>query len=169
MLTPQEVRDTPITQLRHHPKNPRKGDVGAIAGSIRTNGFYGTIVAQQSTGFVLAGNHRLMAAKEEGLESLPVAWVDVDDAAALRILAADNRTSDLGAYDERLLADLLSEVSNGGGIEGTGYVEADLDRLIASLVPPEVEPATEADQGRLDEVEKCVCPECGHEFGPPKK
>lgn len=169
-LLDQTVRDTPVSELKHHPKNPRKGDVGAIVGSIEANGFYGTVVAQVGTGYVLAGNHRLAAAKEAGLDTLPVAWVKCDAATARRILAADNRTSDLGTYDDRMLADLLSEVSNESSLEGTGYADDDLEKLIASLVPPNFEPGSEdsAPPSALAGKRVCVCPECGREFTPEK-
>lgn len=55
-----------LDRLATHPENPRQGDVAAIAASIETNGFYGAVVAQKSSGHVLAGNHRLLAARERG-------------------------------------------------------------------------------------------------------
>ena len=132
-LAPQKIETVPIGTLKHHPKNPRKGDVKSITESIEHNGFYGVVVAQKSTGYVLAGNHRMMAAKAAGLDSLPVAYVDVDDATALKILLADNRTNDLATYDNKELAELLADVSNTIGLDGTGFDEAFLDGLITSM------------------------------------
>ena len=132
-LAPQKIETVPIGTLKHHPKNPRKGDVKSITESIEHNGFYGVVVAQKSTGYVLAGNHRMMAAKAAGLDSLPVAYVDVDDATALKILLADNRTNDLATYDNTELAELLADVSNTIGLDGTGFDEAFLDGLIGEL------------------------------------
>jgi len=132
-LAPQKIETVPIRTLKHHPKNPRKGDVKSITESIEHNGFYGVVVAQKSTGYVLAGNHRMMAAKAAGLDSLPVAYVDVDDATALKILLADNRTNDLATYDNKELAELLADVSNTIGLDGTGFDEAFLDGLIGEL------------------------------------
>ena len=132
-LAPQKIETVPIGTLKHHPKNPRKGDVKSITESIEHNGFYGVVVAQKSTGYVLAGNHRMMAAKAAGLDSLPVAYVDVDDATALKILLADNRTNDLATYDNKELAELLADVSNTIGLDGTGFDEAFLDGLIGEL------------------------------------
>lgn len=132
-LAPQKIETVPIRTLKHHPKNPRKGDVKSITESIEHNGFYGVVVAQKSTGYVLAGNHRMMAAKAAGLDSLPVAYVDVDDATALKILLADNRTNDLATYDNKELAELLADVSNTIGLDGTGFDEAFLDGLITSM------------------------------------
>jgi hypothetical protein len=52
-----------VGELEPHPDNPREGNVDAIAESVEANGFSGAIVAQRSTGHVLAGNHRLLAAR----------------------------------------------------------------------------------------------------------
>ncbi|MGB1506011.1 MAG: DNA methyltransferase [Acidimicrobiales bacterium] len=127
------IRKTAVTELKPHPSNPRQGDVGAIIQSIEANGWYGTLVAQISTGHVLAGNHRLQAAIHCGLDRVPVHWVDVDDDTAHRILLADNRTTDLATYDEHALADLLVEMGKTGNLEGSGYDGDDLDDLLAEL------------------------------------
>ncbi len=127
------IRKTALTELVPHPSNPRQGDVGAIIQSIEANGWYGTLVAQISSGHVLAGNHRLQAAIHCGLDRVPVHWVDVDDDTAYRILLADNRTTDLATYDEHALADLLVEMGKTGNLDGTGYDGDDLDSLLTDL------------------------------------
>lgn len=116
-----------------HPDNPRRGDLDVIKMSIGQNGFYGELIVQKSTGYIVAGNHRYMAATELGYRQLPVNVIDVDDATAKRILLVDNRSSDLGTYDERSLADLLAQVRTDEGLTGTGYDEDDLDDLIATI------------------------------------
>lgn len=130
----EKMEQVSVEKLKLHPRNPRKGDLSALRQSVEVNGFYGTIVAQRSTGYILAGNHRYLAAKATGLKDVPVCWVDVDDVQALRILTADNRTSDLGGYDDARLAELLSEVQlQTGGLTGTGYDDADLSALLDDL------------------------------------
>jgi ParB-like chromosome segregation protein Spo0J len=106
----------------------------------------------------------MMAAKAAGLDSLPVAYVDVDDATALKILLADNRTNDLATYDNKELAELLADVSNTIGLDGTGFDEAFLDGLIGELSTPNFAPGTEDEQGQLDQKKPVTCPECGNEF-----
>lgn len=123
----------PVADLTPHPRNVNQGDLGAVYESILENGFYGALVAQRSTGYVLVGNHRLAAAKEAGLEKVPVVYVDVDDQRALKILLADNRTARLGMDDEAALAEVLKELAGGGGLAGTGYDGDDLDALIKRL------------------------------------
>jgi ParB-like chromosome segregation protein Spo0J len=83
---------------------------------------------------VLAGNHRLMAARAAGLSQIPVMWVDVDDDRARRILLVDNRSNDIAGYDEERLAALLSELAvSEQELVGTGYDEAFLVSLSNKL------------------------------------
>lgn len=126
----QDYELVPVDALKPHPRNPREGDTVAIAESIIHNGFYGAVVAQKSTGFILAGNHRLKAAVDTGASVVPVIWVDADDEQALRILLADNRTNDLAGYDEAALAEILKGLDS---LEGTGYDQAAVDALIEGL------------------------------------
>lgn len=122
-----------VDRLIVHPDNPNRGDLSAISTSIATNGFFGAVLARRSTREVLAGNWRLEAAKREGLNSLPVIWVDCTDSEARRILLADNRTRDLATYDEEALAQILTEARSAeGGLDGTGFNQSDLDELILS-------------------------------------
>lgn len=124
----------PLDRLTMHPANPRQGDVGAVCASIEAHGFFGALVVQRSTGHVLAGNHRLKAAKQLGMPEVPVTWVDVDDETATRILLADNRTSDLGTYDNDALAELLKGLAaTDKGLDGLGYDGDDLDALLGDL------------------------------------
>lgn len=119
-----------IDQLDTHPNNPRSGDVGAIHESMRVHGFYGTVIVQRSTGYVLAGNHRLLAARQAGMAEIPVTFVDVDDETALRILISDNRSSDLGSYDDSELLDILQQLdSTPQGLDGLGYDTDDLNDI----------------------------------------
>lgn len=125
----------PVADLRTYHKNPRQGDVAAIAASLRVNGQYRPIVVNVGThtgrpAEVLAGNHTLKAARDLGWENIAAVLVDVDDDQAARIVAADNRTADLGAYDERLLAELLGGLDD---LDGTGYTNDDLEKLITGL------------------------------------
>jgi DNA modification methylase len=134
MILSSQVVQVPTGDLKPHPKNPRKGNVGVIADSIRANGFYGAVVAQKSTGHILAGNHRWRAAQEAGMPDVPVLWVDVDDERALRILLADNRTSDVATNDPAVLAELLAGLPD---LTGTGYQPDDLKSLLDGISPPE--------------------------------
>lgn len=152
-----EYATVDLSELRQHPRNPRRGDVAAIRKSIRKNGWYGVIVAQKSTGNILAGNHRYLAAKREGAKSAPVVWVDVDDATALRILLVDNRANDLAEYDDDCLAELLDEINDEtGSLAGTGYDDRDLQKLLKELAADPEDDADDQTDELLDQWQVVV-------------
>jgi DNA modification methylase len=121
-----------VSDLKPYHRNPRIGHVAAIAESLEQNGQYRPIVVNRRTMEVLAGNHTLKAAKQLGWLTIAATFVDVDDAAAQRIVVADNRLSDIAHNDDRVLAALLQDLD---GLTGTGYSDADLAELIAGLAP----------------------------------
>lgn len=129
-----KVVHVPLEQLKAHPDNPRVGDVDAIAESIRVNGFYGAIYAQAGTDVILAGTHRWQAAGKVGMKTIPVIYLEVDDAQAKKILLADNRTSDRASYDKDPLARLLKDVMQDSDLVGTGWQATDLEKLIRESV-----------------------------------
>ncbi len=127
--------------------NPRKGDVEAIRTSIRANGFFGALVVRKSTREILVGNHRFRAGVAEGMTAFPVNLVDVDDEQARKILLADNRTGDLGTYDQAVLDALLRDIVTDAddavaALDGTGFSAAEVDALLAKSGGA-VDPTTE--------------------------
>jgi ParB-like chromosome segregation protein Spo0J len=129
----QSYESVKLSALSLHPDNPRQGDVGVIHESIKENGFYGALIVQKSSMRILAGNHRVQAAKAAGMTEVPAIVLDVDDATAQRILLVDNRSNDLASYDEAALAGLLLSMDD---LAGTGYTLDDLDALRAKLDEP---------------------------------
>ncbi len=147
----------PVESLINHPENPRRGDVEAVMASIQANGFYGALVVQRSSRHVLVGNHRLRAARRLEMPEVPVAWVDVDDDRARRILIADNRSSDLASWDDEALIALLQSM---GDLEGTLFDDDDLARLSAALAGPADFPDIDPDSLEI----QYRCPSCGYEW-----
>ena len=126
----------PINNVQPHPRNVRQGDVGVICQSLEAHGQYRPIVVHKSTNNILAGNHTWQAASALGWDKIACTFVDCDDEQALRILLADNRANDLASYDDSALAELLKELANGTGLEGTLFEPTDLDDLLAMLEAP---------------------------------
>lgn len=116
-----------ISKLKHHPDNPRIGDINAIAESLETHGQYRPVVANRQTSHIIAGNHTVKAARRLGWKNVNVQWVDVNEKTELAILLADNRLSDLATYDETLLIDLLQKMPD---LTGTGWTQDAIDELI---------------------------------------
>lgn len=121
----------PIDSVLEHPENPRRGDLKALKDSIKANGFYSVCLVQDSTGYMIAGNHRRKALLELGETRIPVIRQDMSDEDAKRILLGDNRTSDLAYYDDPSLLRLLESLD--GDYRGTGYDEASYQLLLQGL------------------------------------
>jgi hypothetical protein len=124
--------------LRPHPSNPKNGDIDAIAESLRVNQQYRPIVIAQD-GTILAGNHTYMATMSLGRDRIAAVRLPIspDSPEALRIMLADNRTADLGNYDDGVLAELLATLDGmESGLLGTGYDQDDLAKMLASLDEP---------------------------------
>lgn len=124
----------PISALRPLTGNPRRGNVEAVKKSLQQFGQRKPIVAKRD-GEVIAGNHTLQAITELGWPTVAVVYVDDDQATARAFALADNRTSDLGSYDDELLATMLQETLKGGLdlLTATGYQADDVERLLEQI------------------------------------
>jgi hypothetical protein len=149
-VTPETTSSVAPSALRIYGRNPRRGNVGAVAASLKAHGQYRPIVANIGTHTgrrfeVLAGNHTLKAFRQlaqrhpedERWNAILVHWVDVDEDQAARIVLADNRTAEKGRYDNKELASLLSDVSD--DLTGLGYTAEDLDALLSVPEPVTVD------------------------------
>lgn len=130
----------PIENLTPLDKNARRGDVDAVAKSYKVFGQRKPIVARKTkstkngkpTGMVIAGNHQLLAAKQLGWTEIAVVFTDDDAKTARAFALADNRTHDLGTYDNFLLADLLEELRVDPDLfEASGFTDKDLKTLLS--------------------------------------
>lgn len=124
-----------IQDLSYYYKNPRKGDIEAIAQSLKTHGQYKTICVNKGTKTgrpleILAGNHTIKAARTLGWETIQATIIDVDDEAAAKIVIADNRTSDLAENDPAILIDLIDSLTD---LDGTGWAETELEELAETI------------------------------------
>lgn len=149
MGTPVEWISAPIDSLTPHPQNYRKHpeeQLAHIRHSIEQHGFYrNVVVASDHT--ILAGHGVVEAARQLGLDEVPVRRLDIasDDARALQVLAGDNELPRLAKDDADVLAGLLSEIrdSDLADLLGTGYDDEDLNRLLLTtgtgLAPDDID------------------------------
>ena len=120
----------PVDKLQHLDGNPRVGNVEAVAKSYDKFGQRKPIVATKD-GTVISGNHQLAAAKQLGWDKIAVLFTDDDELTAKAFALADNRTSDLGTYDDDFLADMLGSVASDLELlEATSFDEKDLLALV---------------------------------------
>jgi hypothetical protein len=124
--------DLPLDELTPYPGNAKRGDVKQIRASLRRNGQYRSLVVRDIPNgplIVLAGNHTLQALAAEGHITARCEVITCDDNAARRINLADNRTAELGMYDQDALAELLEALDD---YEGSGYTQEDVDSLLGT-------------------------------------
>jgi hypothetical protein len=144
-----ETKQVPTDSLQGYYKNPRVGDIDAIAISLDQNGQYrpilvniGTLTGRENE--ILAGNHTWMAARRELTyrdgegnqcfkEAYPLiyaSFIDVDEDTAKKIVLADNKTADGGSYEESILAELFASLPD---VTGTGYTKDEVDDILSGL------------------------------------
>ena len=142
-----------IEELKPDPANPRrhtKKQIRQIADSIRTFGFNVPILIDRD-GKIVAGHGRWLACHLLGISEVPTLCLDHLSAAQARaFMIADNRLTEIGTWDDRLLAEQLQDLSVHGldfNIEVTGFEMGEIDLRIASLEEP-----PERDDDPADEV-----------------
>lgn len=155
MTTARRIRVTyePLSQLARQvrPINPKQHDLAALGESVAVSGFVTPLVLNESDRLLLEGHGRLAwllhardtgAPVPDGVRAgtagewlVPVVrGVHLAPDAARRFLIAANRTVELGGWDTEALVSLLQEIAGSeAGLGGTGFDEASLDELLASL------------------------------------
>jgi DNA modification methylase len=125
----------PIDSLHGLPGNPRRGDVDAVAASLSRFGQRKPIVVRKDDGTIIAGNHTWQAAKKLGWSEIAVAYVGDDDVTAQAYALADNRTAELGDYDDELLKQLIESVGSVDLdlLKDTGWSQDAVDELLTKI------------------------------------
>lgn len=150
-LTVIKTEQVALSSLNKYYKNPRIGDVEKVAESLNENGQFKPIVVNKGThtgrvNEILGGNHTYMAAKKLKWPTIFVAWIDVTEENATKIVLADNGTSDGSKYDDSILTELLSGLkTSGASLIGTTYTDDTLSRLIKDTKTDE--------RSRVDKIE----------------
>jgi len=126
----------PIDSLQGLPSNPRRGDVDAVAASLSRFGQRKPIVVRKDDGTIIAGNHTWQAAKKLGWSEIAVAYVGDDDVTAQAYALADNRTAELGSYDDQALKEMIAEIEafDVDLLRDTGWSENAVADLLTKLV-----------------------------------
>lgn len=118
--------------------NPRVGDIDAVAKSLDRFGQRKPIIVQRQSKEVIAGNHTLQAARRLGWTQIAVLWTDDDEATAKAFALADNRTAELGTYDDDALAAMIADVleADEALLEDASYTLDDLEALLGETAAP---------------------------------
>ena len=162
MKSNQEVvQQWPLDRLVEYAGNPRKNDmaVAQAAAAIKKFGFRVPILAK-SDGLIVDGHLRLKAARQLGLETVPVLLADdLSDAQIKAFRLSVNKIADLAEWDEELLAFELDGLRDlGFDMASIGFAPGELNDLIGT---PNTGP------GEFPVVDENIetehkCPKCGY-------
>src|SRR5437867_7200856 len=129
-----DVTEVAISELSKMaaPYNPRTisdHDLEALRRSLRFFGTVEPIVVNKRSRHIVGGHQRVKAAQAEGIENLPVYYVDLDDPSEKQLNLALNRIH--GEWDEEMLERLLAELKVGGAdLELTGFSDEEISALL---------------------------------------
>lgn len=115
-MKPMKIERVPVASLVFDPSNARKHDdknLQAIKGSLAKFGQQKPLVVTKDN-VVVAGNGTLAAAKELGWETIDVHRTPLKGAEAIAYALADNRTSELAAWDDEILKTQLESLTDDG-------------------------------------------------------
>lgn len=131
-----------LSFLKPHPRNARvhsRKQTAQIVASIRAFGFTNPILCD-AQGNIIAGHGRLLAAKEMGLDQVPVIILDgLTDAQKRALMLADNKLALNAAWDAELLklelADLaMPDLDIDLGL--TGFSAGEIDVILTESQDP---------------------------------
>jgi ParB-like chromosome segregation protein Spo0J len=155
-----------VADLVPYARNSRThsdAQVAQIAASIREFGFTNPVLVDGANG-VIAGHGRILAARKLGMDTVPVIELaHLSEAQKRAYVIADNKLALNAGWDDEMLRAEFEELGDAGfDLALTGFDGAE----IAALQVPDFAPATEDEQGKLDELEPkwIACPHCGKEF-----
>jgi DNA modification methylase len=120
----------PLDKLVPSPRNARThtdAQVAEIAGSIRAFGFANPILVSEE-GDVIAGHGRLAAARQLGLQTVPVIKIGgLSEIERRQLVLADNRIALNAGWDTEMLALELKDLSNlGADLLLLGFTDREL-------------------------------------------
>jgi len=161
------VERWPLARLIPYARNARTHtpeQIKQVAASMREWGWTVPVLVDE-TGSIIAGHCRVSAGELNGYSEAPVmvarGWSEAKKRA---YVLADNKLAMNAGWDENLLA-----------VEFTDLKAADFDMALMGFEASEINnlmngpnfpPASQDEQGRLDQKDPLVCPACGHEFTP---
>ena len=161
-----KVEKWKISKLIPYARNARTHSdeqVAQIAASIKEWGWTTPVLVDEQGG-IIAGHGRTLAAQKLEMTEVPVmvakGWSDAKKRA---YVLADNKLALNAGWDNEMLALELGEIGElGFNLDLIGFTAEE----IKLLSTPDFEPATEEEQGQLDELEPkwIACPHCGKEF-----
>lgn len=125
------IKTLKIAELTPHPKNPRvhsKKQIDKLKTIISSIGFAkGSVVIQNTTGYILAGHGVVQALTELGYTTVDVVVADLSDSMAEAFMLADNRLGEDSTWDREKLEIVLEDLRiENIDLHITGFEDGDI-------------------------------------------
>ena len=124
-----KILNIKLSELKPHPKNPRKHPkelIERLKKSIKEYGFTNPVLISKDNQ-ILAGHARCKAAKELGIDEVPTLRLDFEGAKADAYVIIDNKLNEMSEWDIPVLVDLIKEIEQSDfNVELTGF---DIDEI----------------------------------------
>lgn len=166
----------PLDQLKIHPRNTEMRTISptqwkALKASILKNGFFEPIHVWAKDGTVLAGNHRVLIARDlvksgfefespVGPNCIPAIVHECDEKTALSILLQTN--NQYAEYIESGLSKLLKDLNSmGGDVRILGFSDAQVDSILGTALKEAEAILADAAKGvtaAKEEAERTIAP-----------
>lgn len=162
----KEFKRIPANELQPDPRNWRTHPTSqrdALKGILAEVGFADACIVRQTPegGYVLVDGHLRTETCHD--QQIPCLVLDITEEEAGKVLLTLDPLAALAGTDNDKLESLLHEVETES--EALSEMLAKLGED-AGIIPPDFEPASEDEQGRLDEKAPIECPHCHKEFVP---
>jgi ParB-like chromosome segregation protein Spo0J len=161
-----KIEHVVIESLIPYARNSRThsdAQTAQIAASIKEFGFTNPVLIDEEGG-IIAGHGRVMAARKLKLAEVPcIRLGHLTDTQKRAYVIADNKLALNAGWDNEMLQVEFADLTElGFNLDLTGFSSDEIN----ALKLPDFDPATEDEQGKLDELDPkwICCPKCGSEF-----
>jgi hypothetical protein len=124
-------------------------------------GWVQRVIVNKRTGHVVDGHLRVATAISNDEPTVPVLYVDLTEEEEKKILLTIDPIAGMAAMDDEKFRELVAEVEFASEEARASVEHAGAE---AGVIPPNFQPTSAEDQGRLDQKKPVQCPKCGHEF-----
>ena len=137
MNTTERFEKVGIDKLIPYARNSRlhsKEQINQLRASLREFGFVNPCIIDKDYN-IIAGHGRVMAAKEEGIESVPCVFAEhLTDAQKRAYILADNRLALNAGWDDEMLSVELSDLqASAFDLSLLGFSDAEMNKLMGGM------------------------------------
>lgn len=137
MNTTERFEKVSIDRLIPYARNARlhsKEQIKQLRASLREFGFVNPCIIDKDYN-IIAGHGRVMAAKEEGIDSIPCVFAEhLTDAQKRAYILADNRLALNAGWDDEMLSVELSDLqANTFDLSLLGFSDAEMNKLMGGM------------------------------------